>query len=208
MASNEISGENDLNSELSGDKGSCQNQTPNRRGKKKLYLTDVVDMIGNLTTEITKLTGEISGLKSETESLKEEIVEIKKTNIDTCMRICTLDGNLTKLRLENAKLRSINEDLESRIILLEYHQCRNNFLFEGLQAEYGESDVQCFNKVCKVIQNILGIDITNIKIARCHRFGPYKNGVTRPIIANITNILYNRSKLPRGVYVNEDLPKV
>ena len=152
MASNEISSENYLNSELSGDKGSSQNQMPNGRGKKKLYLTDVVDMIGNLTTEITKLTGEISGLKSETESLKETIVEIKKTNIDTCTRICTLDGDLTELRLENAKLRSINEDLESRIILLEYHQSETTYCLKDYKKNMVMySDVQCFNKVCEVI---------------------------------------------------------
>ena len=213
MASNETDTDaNDSSFELQNEKGSSQ--TSNRRGKKKIYLTDVVEMISNLTGEITKLTGEISSLKSTTESLTQEIVEIKKTNIETCTRISMLDSDLTELRLENAKLKSINEDLESRLTTLEYHQRRNSLLFEGLQEEYGENDVHCYNKVCDSIRNIPGIEVNNIKIARCHRVGHYKNGVTRPIIANflwygdITNILHNRSKLPRGVYVNEDLPRI
>ena len=172
-----------------------------------------LEKIGNLTTEISKLTNKISSLKEKTESLSAEVSDTKLSNIETSRRLLDLDGDMTGLREGNKMLKQQNTALENKLTLLEYHQRRNNLLFDGIQEEYSETDTNCFSKVCDVIQGIRGIDVNTIKIARCHRFGPHKSNRTRPIMANflwfgdVSNILQGRSKLPRGVYVNEDLPK-
>ena len=56
------------------------------------------------------------------------------------------------------------------------------------------------------------MDVSNVKIPRCHRLSWFSKHQPRPIIANflwygnVTSILKVKSKLPSGMYINEDLP--
>ena len=56
------------------------------------------------------------------------------------------------------------------------------------------------------------MDTTDVKIARCHRIGPYRRNGTRAIVVNfhwfedVTTIMQNKHKLHEGKYVSEDLP--
>ena len=48
------------------------------------------------------------------------------------------------------------------------------------------------------------MDVSNVKIAKCHMLGGFSKHQTRPIIAYF--LWYGKSKLPSRVHINEDLP--
>ena len=90
------------------------------------------------------------------------------------------------LEKENTLLRESNSDLNDKLDLLsvlklKYHQRRNNLRFDGIDEAFGETNLDCY-RVIEVLQHIM--DTTNVRIARCHRLGPYRRNGTRLIIAN------------------------
>ena len=111
-------------------------------------------------------------------------------------------------------MESENTNLKERLLELEYRQTRNNLLFEGLAESENESEYDCIMKIRRLLKCIPGLD-SNFRVDRCHRIdGPYKPCAAKPrrIICvfnwfvDVQFILQNRKQLPKGVYVNEDLP--
>ena len=131
-----------------------------------------------------------------------------------------ITGSISKLIRENATLRDENRNLNDRLNKLEYHQRRNNFLFDGFAEMKNERETDCLQLIRSAIQNMANTEdfhskeewAESIIINRIHRYGKYVAGITRPIIVNFQNykdrehILMNRRKLPIGIYVEEDLP--
>ena len=109
-------------------------------------------------------------------------------------------------------LKEENIALKEKLLDLEYRQRRNNLLFDGLPESVKETDANCYEKVKAALGNISELDPNNIWIDRCHRLGP-KSNKNKQIIccfsyySDVSKILADRKNLPKGVYVNEDLPE-
>ena len=127
--------------------------------------------------------------------------------------LTTVQNSMSQILSENTELKNENVQLKESLLKLEAHQRRNNLVFEGITDAANEDDDQCFKSLCDSLEDLPDVDITNIKIARCHRLGSYQADKTRPIIANFwwfgdrKQILKQKENLPDGVYVHEDLPK-
>ena len=87
-------------------------------------------------------------------------------------------------------------------------------LFEGIHDNQGETELECIRKLRAVLNWIPDLDAQNFKIEHCHRLdGQFRANSTRRVIccfnwySDIQQILRNRKCLPKGVYVNEDLPE-
>ena len=122
---------------------------------------------------------------------------------------------VTKIELENTKLLDENVALKERLLEIEFNQKKNNLVFEGIKEEEGENDRQCYNKIMESIANNRDIDTTKIWVNKCYRLGKKRKNQTRPqpILCtfdseeDIKLILQGRKHLPKGIYVNEDLPE-
>ena len=184
-------------------------------------------LIQSLQATINTLSTEVSALKSSNDDLKTTVdnlnssvsalkTELKNTTeslTENSMYSMKLSEKISALESENKVLRQWIEQIEDKITSLEYHQRRNNLVFEGIpEPVHKESGQEIFSTLIGCLSNV--VDTTGIRIARCHRLGPYKAGVNRNIIANflwygdITDILANKKRLPKGVYVKTDIPKV
>ena len=122
-----------------------------------------------------------------------------------------MNKKMCDLVLVNEHLSSENRDLREKVLDLEYRQRRNNLVFDGIREHDGEQGSDCYNKIIAVLNNIM--DTKKVRVARCHRVGaPSKSKFPRPIIAcfdwygDVTTILNSRKRLPKGIYVNDDLP--
>ena len=126
-----------------------------------------------------------------------------------------MEQKLAKVELHNRSLTTENTQLKEKLLDLEYQQKRNNLIFEGISDMMDESDVDCINKIHYVVAAIPGLD-KSFKIDRCYRIdGVFKPSAKKPrrILCtfnwhvDVQFILRHRKLLPRGVFVNEDLPE-
>ena len=122
------------------------------------------------------------------------------------------------MELVTAKHTEQNTDLNEKVLDLEYQQRRNNLVFDGIPESENETDYQCYEKILMAISGLKNVNTNDIWIARCHRLGRKKLNQRdrvspRPIICcfhwygDVSNILGDRWNLPKGIYVNEDLPE-
>ena len=151
-----------------------------------------------IKNDFKTLTKQIQGAQKDATQVKSDIISVNK--------------KVEALELRNDALSTENNELKEKLLELEFRQRRNNLQFNGFIESEGERDYDCYRKVCNAVSRIPGIDTTTMKIERCHRKGPRYSGVNRTIICafswygDVTTILRNKQKLPRGIFASEDLP--
>ena len=189
--------------------------------------TTMESLIQSLQSTISTLSMEVSSLKNSNNDLKKTVDDLNasvgslksdlkianESLVESASSTTKLNLKLDALEKENQQLKRWVGEIQDKIADIEYHQRRNNLVFEGIpEPNHRESGFEIYNLIISYLSNI--IDTSDVRIARCHRMGPYKAGVNRNIIVNfmwfgdITSILENKSKLPKGVYVKPDLPKI
>ncbi|XP_048001783.1 uncharacterized protein LOC125238466, partial [Leguminivora glycinivorella] len=98
-----------------------------------------------------------------------------------------------------------------KLTIIDNDKRKNNLVFVGVE-EKGKSE----NELVDYIKDLLidaGIHIDSQEISNVYRIGQKIDNKQRPVVVSITTrwkqhtILKYRSKLPDGIYVNEDYPK-
>ena len=173
------------------------------------------ELIKELQETLKNLTLEVSELKTSNATLSQNVSGLTaKLDQQTKGRdehFTNLENRLIYLETENSILREHVRDIHDKVADLEYHQKRNNLIFEGFPERKNESGEDIFNELLKCFESFM--DTQHLKTARCHRLGPKRVGENRAIIANfpwfgdVTTILENKKKLPKGIFVKTDLPK-
>lgn len=111
----------------------------------------------------------VEALADKTNKAVEGLV---KTNAALSSRVDSLTSKVTKLEEENVRIKSENCDLHEKLLLLEYHQRRNNLVFDGIPEVNGmESGRDCFDKLISYLSHLPDFDVSCIRIDRCHRLG-------------------------------------
>ena len=127
----------------------------------------------------------------------------------------SVNGRLEKLENEQAKcskrscdtLKDISE-LKSKQLEMEVEMHKANLIFSGITETQGNSTMQ---DLVDVISHLPGIG-SQIEFDKCFRLGHNIPGKTRDILAAFKDIdikyqiLSSKQKLPKNVYVKEDLP--
>ena len=181
---------------------------------EKLNLT-----VGGLSNEVKELTKSNTNLNQTVSVLQTSVNELK-AKVDNSQKslsveIATIGGftdKIDKLEKENRMLKHALINIQEKVADLEFHQKRNNLIFEGFPEHKNESDIDLFNRLMECLS--ASIDTTGIRVARCHRLGVKRVGYNRPIIANfpwygdVTAILNSKMHLPKRIYVKTDIPKV
>ena len=167
--------------------------------------------------QLNAITGDMSTLKdlslkvSNVESSVSNIQKKLDENISLNHDVVSLREDYDELKTENKLLRAQLDILTEKVLDLEYHQKRNNLIFEGIVDTQKEPAIESYRKVCDLLAPYC--NVAEMKIARCHQLGSYRTGYNRPIIANfmwygdVTSILSIKSRLPRGLYIKEYIPK-
>ena len=159
-----------------------------------------------------KLNKNIESMSVKQNEMSSKLTKYETDHAHTAKVNTKLGLRIKQLELENIDLREMHIDIKEKLLDLEFHQRRNNLVFDGIPEVINESDYDCFQKIIYLIRTLPGIISENVKIDRCHRLGASGGGRAHSIIAclnwygDMTTILRNRSKLPRGVFVSEDLP--
>ena len=155
--------------------------------------------------------------------------KMDKLTRDTEQTVNKCTASIAKLIHENNHLREKHNELQEKVIKLEYYTRRNNLRFDGFDEQTGETDRDCYNKIQRAIANLYDDDeeqneagepvgetaymkARRVDIPRIHRYGKYSPNRKRAIIVNLQYysdreyIMSNRENLPPGIYVNEDFP--
>ena len=124
-----------------------------------------------------------------------------------------VEKKMEKVDLRNRELESENTLLKERLLDIEYRQRRNNLIFEGVVDSEGELEADSILKIRRVLRAIPGLD-RSFKMDRCYRSdGRYKPSKTRRLLCvfnwyvDVQFILKHKKSLPKGIFVNEDLPE-
>lgn len=138
------------------------------------------------------------------------VTSIIKSNLELADSAEKMASQVESLEREQVALRNENSLLQEKLLLLEFHQRRNNLIFDGIPEAVGfESGRDCYDKIVDCISGVPGI-FPDVRIDRCHRLGPKQKFGNRSIIArfnwygDVTAILGNKPSLQRDVFVSED----
>lgn len=167
-----------------------------------------------LVNSVESLRMELIRVNAISENTQKALEGLKQGNQDLSAEVNSLSSKVSSLEQSRAKLLNENTELKERLLLLEFHQCRNNLIFSGIpEADRTESGYDCYNKIMQCLSQVPGININEIRIDRCHRLGAKLRSGPRGIIArmnwygDLMTILGNKKQLPDGIYVQEDLPE-
>ena len=152
--------------------------------------------------------------KKEFKKVTDSIGDVKKENKENSVSIHKIEDKVAKIEEQNRVLTAENGILKERLLDLEFRQRRNNLIFDGIVDSDSDSDLECIKKLRFVLKDIPGLQVNTFQIERCHRLdGAFKPGRNRRLICafnwhyDVLCILKNRKRLPRGVFVSEDLPE-
>lgn len=193
--------------------------------KTKLSFDEVVDTTisidesapkwaKDLITTMMQLKTDIRKISEMSKNTQKTIKKVMDDNIKLCANVNTLSEQVDRLEMEDSLLRTENTDLKEKLLLLEFHQRRNNLVFSGIEeSSADESGFDCYNKIMNCLSNIPDLDLGSIRIDRCHRLGPKAFKKHRDIIAkfhwygDLVSIMRNREFLLDHVFANEDYPE-
>lgn len=168
----------------------------------------------DLITSVQQLKSEIKKISALSEDTQKAINKVIDNNTSLTRNVNKLSEKVVHLEIEGNLLRSENSELKEKLLLLEFHQRRNNLVFTGIEeSASSESGFDCYNKVMQCISNIPDLNLSSIRIDRCHRLGPKIPNRHRDIIAkfnwygDLVDIMRGRQYLPDHIYVNEDYPE-
>lgn len=166
-----------------------------------------------LISSVETLKHELNCVSEIAKNTQLALEGLTKGNLDLSTKLAGVSTKVSSLESVNLTLKAENTELKERLLQLEFHQKRYNLVFSGIpESDASESGYDCYVKILQCLSNIPELNVDMIKIDRCHRLGSKNKYRPRDIIArmnwygDLMQILNNRSQLPEGVYVNEDLP--
>ncbi|XP_059050167.1 uncharacterized protein LOC131845148 [Achroia grisella] len=140
------------------------------------------------------------------EELHKQTTEISKT----------IDEKIQPLIIENKELKQEVQSLMVKILEMEKQTRKNNIILHGVTekeenyTELQELVVETLNKLS--VETALQ-EWDKWELSRVQRLGKKKESKIRPILITLTltwrrtEILKNKSKFPKNIYVTEDFPK-
>ncbi|XP_059055805.1 uncharacterized protein LOC131849708 [Achroia grisella] len=140
------------------------------------------------------------------EELHKQTTEISKT----------IDEKIQPLIIENKELKQEVQSLKVKILEMEKQTRKNNIILHGVTekeenyTELQELVVETLNKLS--VETALQ-EWDKWELSRVQRLGKKKESKIRPILITLTltwrrtEILKNKSKFPKNIYVTEDFPK-
>ncbi|XP_062610060.1 uncharacterized protein LOC134271862 [Saccostrea cucullata] len=152
----------------------------NDLGTKISKIDKVSENLSLLCNRIENIQSKVGHLEKFTGNLGNSIGEIKKTQIG-------LKGDVEETVKEIRELKSVNEQLQSKITDLQARSMRDNLLFFGLAEYRGNNRENCaslIDQFCEAELHLYGI---KANIERAHRIGRYLHNKTRPIVAKFSN---------------------
>ena len=178
--------------------------------QKQFSEMELCESCTKLNDNTEKLSNEVLLLKLSYEAQSMQITDLSKSNKETVMTLMDIQDKVDLLQHGIKILKTQNTTLYEILLKLEFHQCRNNLVFSGIKEAFNETSYDYYNKIIELLSKVM--DVSNINIVRWHRLGRFSKHQPRPIIViflwygDVTSRLKVKSKLPSGMYINEDLP--
>ena len=184
-------------------------------------ISEVNEVVQTLKTQLSSIQEQVSGFLDSINKVIKTTEDFEDTLNKLTSRVQTLETRVTESELKCLSLERQNRVLSDRITMVESQSRRDNLLLDGVAESPTGCKEDCFKIVRETLQSKLNLDVTNIKIIRCHRLGPPPQtnrpaGTQRPrpIIFRLhcysdrQLIWESRTKLKdTNLYLNEDFPK-
>lgn len=193
--------------------GSVCFSTPVETPKGKLTFENTPSADSSSTNALESAPSWARELFTKLDRIEKTIETVSKATSSLHSTVNKLTARVNTLEMENLIFKEENTELREKLLNLEFHQRRNNLVFEGIpESNVAESGHDCYKKIMQCLSELPDMNLMSIRIDRCHRLGPKQGHISRPIIArfnwygDLMDIMSRRSFLPAGVYVREDFP--
>ena len=129
------------------------------------------ELFSKLNDNVEKLTNEVLLLKLSNKALSTQITDLSKSNTKTVMTMIDMQGNMGLLQNKIKMLKTWDTTLNEKLLMLEFHQCRNTLVFSGIQEAFNGFNYDCYSNIIELLSKVM--DVSNVKITRCHRLGRF-----------------------------------
>ena len=153
-------------------------------------------------------------IQAELKSVRTEVRIVETNNTKISDDVKSLERKLHKVENRNRHLELENSTLKEKMLDLDYKQRLNNLIFDGIPDSNAETDIECIGKLRNCLRHIDNFDANGFRIDKCFRLdGSFRETRCRRVLCTFNwyrdaqTILRNRKSLPKGVYVQEDLPE-
>lgn len=127
-------------------------------------------------------------------------------------KFAKLDEELRQVKLDNIEIKKEMDLKDGKIRYLENKIKENNLVLYGIQEEEHEVADALENKVVKVFQDGMSVEVLKSDISTTYRVGRETNGRTRPIIVKFLSqkikkeVMDNKRNLKgSNIYINNDM---
>ena len=197
--------ENSNSSDSESDEGSIKNDNVASQQQEDRY-KDMPDDTPEWGKWILRV------MRNDFQTLSQQVKTAQDVGTGAKQSVDTLTQKIANMEIVNKKLTHDNLLLQEKVNELEYRQRRSNLVFEGASYSQGDTDDISFHKLQRILYKIFGKNLERSQIERCHWINS-KNVHNKKVIiccfswfGDVQKILKNRKLLPKGVFVNEDLP--
>ena len=179
---------------------SASNKEMSKKEEVKQLMADIDHKLERLDT----LHAEITDLKKVVHDLMLALNYSEEQYVETGKKISTLCEENQVLKTHIITQNQQNSILYDRMVEQEDYSRRENLIICGIKEARGEN---CFIVVQDFFQH-MGFE--HVFIQRCHRVGIRRQGGERDILVRLLHfqekmkIMNSRSKLPSGIYINDD----
>ena len=170
-----------------------------------------------MSSQKSEISEEIGHLKTIITEQKTEIVSEINSKVES------KSMKIGRLIVENTELRKENTELRDHVSKIEISQLSNNIIITGIAEQsfetYEKTKQQIYDTFAAAIQASDPTGTTSaldeamkVDIVYCSRIGRQKLGKNRPISVTLSRrddkekIMGIKSKLPQGIYINNEYP--
>ena len=113
-------------------------------------------------------------MKANNTKFDNEFAEAKKESNGLTETISNLFTTVSSITEASRSLPQENTQLKEDLVQLEYHQRRNNLVFDGIPEEKGETDSSCYEKIWDILAALPNMNVNEIYVTQCHRLGHFQ----------------------------------
>ena len=183
----------------------------------------IMAKLEQLSAEFGEVRADIFALKNTLTNIEAWMANKDALDNDNGTRLNETEKQVTALHEEVAHLKQQMQtlirdqsDQHEHTLRLETHSRRDNLVLDGIAEHDGETDRECYEKLCHVLVHTLKIaSAREMRITRCHRLGKPQIGRarSRPIIFKLhwygdRSTIWNARRELKGsqMWLSENFP--
>lgn len=179
-----------------------------------VWFTSTMAQVNSRLDNLDIIKTEVKDIATTLGFISDEVADARKVSTAALQRVVVLENRLSESERVNALLRKDLVDTKTYATDLETYSRRSNLNIDGIVESGNESTQDSERKVLRMFKDKLNLDVENILIERCHRYGKPAAGKNRPIKIRFNwykdrEAVWAKRTMLKGsnIFIREDYPR-